>query len=112
MGSLAGWRNTSPLGVRGVVGGVRRGYLSTPLNGKRLTQTFDFSGPAGVAAGDVLIQSVFKMCEMCDSSTKCEKHFNERLVINLVSEITTHLNFCNIEKSTRLFCQFICDCHA
>lgn len=43
------------------MGGVRRGYLSTPLTWNRLTQTFDFSGPAGVAAGDVLIQSIFKM---------------------------------------------------
>lgn len=31
-------------------GGVRRGYLSTPLTGNRLTQTFDFSRPAGAAA--------------------------------------------------------------
>lgn len=53
------------LGARGegVVGGVRRSYLSTPLTWNRLTQTFDFSGPAG----DVLIQSIFKMCEMCES---------------------------------------------
>lgn len=31
-------------------GGVRRGYLSTPLTGNRLMQTFDFSRPAGAAA--------------------------------------------------------------
>lgn len=36
--------------VWGGGGGVRRGYLSTPLTGNRLTQTFDFSGPAGAAA--------------------------------------------------------------
>lgn len=48
------------------MGGVRRGYLSTPLTWNRLTQTFDFSGPAGVAAGDALIQSIFKMFEMCE----------------------------------------------